>query len=220
MNYEGFNQNGDKKPRLINRVEAEYSEDARAKKIEGVVALSTTIDSNGVPQDITVTRSLYPSLDQKAVEALSKWRFEPATKNGQPVPRHLSIEMVFNVDRSDKIRSGEARVMSEEEIKQRTEQAPVFEVRKRKDLVEQGREERSRRQTELTRLAGISMDRAIQIALSQFPGKVLACSLGRDGDKVFYHLVIINAEGEKSTTTYVWIGATDGQIIKSENERQ
>ena len=71
----------------------------------------------------------------------------------------------------------------------------------------------------MTKMASISMDRAIQIALSQFPGKVLACSLGRDGDKVFYHLVIINSEAEKSTTTYVWLGATDGQIMKSEKER-
>ena len=46
--------------------------------------------------------------------------------------------------------------------------------------------------------AVLSMDRAIQIATSQVPGKVLACSLGRDGDKLFYHVVIISGDGDKS----------------------
>src|SRR6185503_1720842 len=49
--------------------------------------------------------------------------------------------------------------------------------------------------------------------------KVLACSLGRDTDgPVFYHLVIINTDGEKKTTRYVWISAVDGTIIKTEEE--
>lgn len=64
------------------------------------------------------------------------------------------------------------------------------------------------------------MDRAIQIAISQVPGKVLACSLGRDGDKLFYHVVIISGDGDKSTATYVWVSATDGQILKTEKEER
>lgn len=87
------------------------------------------------------------------------------------------------------------------------------------DLQERG-EERARKQAELTRDATLSMDRAIQIATSQVPGKVLACSLGRDGDKIFYHVVIISGDGDKSTTTYVWVSATDGQILKTEKEER
>jgi len=94
-----------------------------------------------------------------------------------------------------------------------------MEMKRRKDY-DQGREERARKQVEMTQGATISMDRAIQIATSQVPGKVLACSLGRDGDKIFYHLVIISTEGDKSTTTYVWLSATDGQIFKTEKERE
>ncbi|HEX7529994.1 MAG TPA: TonB family protein [Pyrinomonadaceae bacterium] len=90
----------------------------------------------------------------------------------------------------------------------------------RKDLEQQGREERARKQAELTRGAVLSMDRAIQIATSQAPGKVLACSLGRDGDKLFYHVVIIGGDGDKTTTTYVWVSAIDGQILKTEKEDQ
>ena len=90
----------------------------------------------------------------------------------------------------------------------------------RKDLEQQGREERARKQAELTRGAVLSMDRAIQIATSQVPGKVLACSVGKDGDKAFYHVVIITSEGDKSTATYVWVSATDGQILKTEKEER
>jgi uncharacterized membrane protein YkoI len=93
-------------------------------------------------------------------------------------------------------------------------------MRRRKGTDDQGREERARKQAALTRDATIPMDRAIQIATSQVPGKVLGCSLGRDGDMVFYHLVIINTEGDKSTTTYVWLSAVDGHIIKTEREKE
>jgi TonB family protein len=94
------------------------------------------------------------------------------------------------------------------------------EMKRRRDYEEQGSEERARKQAELTRGATLSMDRAIQIATSQVPGKVLACSLGRDGDKVFYHVVIIGGDGDKSTATYVWVSATDGQILKTEKEER
>jgi TonB family protein len=65
------------------------------------------------------------------------------------------------------------------------------------------------------------MDRAIQVATSKYPGKVLACSLGRDKEgPVFYHVVIIVTEGDKTTTKYVWVSAVDGTIIKTEEEKK
>jgi TonB family protein len=96
----------------------------------------------------------------------------------------------------------------------------VIEMKRRRDQEYQTREERARRQADLTRGAVLTMDRAIQIATSQVPGKVLACSLGRDrdSDKLFYHVVIISGEGDKTTATYVWISAIDGQILKTEKE--
>lgn len=90
----------------------------------------------------------------------------------------------------------------------------------RKEQEQQGQEERARKQAELTRNAVISMDRAIQIATSQVPGKVLACSLGRDGDRLFYHVVIISGDTDKSTATYVYVSAIDGQILKIEKEER
>ena len=89
----------------------------------------------------------------------------------------------------------------------------------RKKLVEAGRGGSSKEQAELAQLATISMDRAIQIAISQHPGKVLSCNLGRQKDgQAFYRLVIINGDGDKSSATHVWVNATDGRILKTERE--
>ena len=212
----------DERGRMIHHVEPKYSEDARDKKIEGTVLLSATIDPNGLPQDIQVTKPLFPSLDANAVEALRQSRFRPYMKDGQPISKRITAEMHFSVNdwQQDKLKE---REREKQEMEQAGDDAKlkdkVYEMRMRKDRVETGREERARKQVEMTRGASISMDRAIQIATSQYPGKVLACSLGREQEgQVFYHLVIINIEGEKSTTRYVWISATDGRILKTENE--
>jgi TonB family protein len=208
----------DRKPRVIYRVEPEYTPDAREKKIEGTVVLTLTVDTQGLPQNVQVTRPLYPSLDQSAIEAARKTRFEPAMKDGQPVPKTLSIEMHFQMEpgKLELQREIEDRAKRETEERART---GVLEMRRRNDLQDRG-EERARKQAELVRGATLSMDRAIQIATSQVPGKVLACSLGRDGDKTFYHVVIISGDGDKSTTTYVWVSAMDGQILKTEKEER
>jgi len=208
---------GDRKARVIYRVEPEYPADAREKKIEGTVVLTFTIDHEGLPQNVQVKKPLYPSLDQSAVDAVRKWRFEPAIKNGEPASKFITVEVNFrdyqNADRA-------AQEKREAEEREGKAESPVREMRMRKDLEQQGREERARKQAELTRGAVLSMDRAIQIATSQVPGKVLACSLGRDGDKLFYHVVIISGDGDQSTATYVWVSATDGQILKTEKEKR
>jgi TonB family protein len=209
----------DRKARLISRVEPEYTADAREKKIEGTVVLTFTIDHEGLPQNVQVKKPLYPSLDQSAIEAARKMRFEPAMKNGQPASVVISVEYVFAIEQRSKQELEELEKRAVEERAGQGE-SPVREMRMRKDQEQQGREERARKQAELTRGAVLSMDRAIQIATSQVPGKVLACSLGRDGDKLFYHVVIISGDGDKTTATYVWVSAIDGQIIKTEKEEQ
>jgi len=208
----------DRKAKLIYKVEPTYTEDARAKQIEGTVLLGFTADHEGVPRNIQVKRSLFPSLDQAAITALRQWRFEPGMKDGQPVSTYLTVEMNFAIE-SKRIEQRQKETESAEKVKAAGQELEALQMKRRKDASDQGREERARRQVEMTRGATISMDRAVQIAVSQYPGKVLAASLGRDGDKIFYHLVIINTEGDKSTTTYVWLSATDGQIFKTEKER-
>jgi TonB family protein len=84
-------------PIPILRPEPEYSEQARRAKWQGAVLLQIVIDENGVPQDIQVIRPLGMGLDQKAVEAVQKWRFKPTLLNGQPVPVSANIEVNFHL---------------------------------------------------------------------------------------------------------------------------
>jgi TonB family protein len=207
------NQQLTRKARVIYRVEPIYPLDAREKKITGSVLLTLVVNREGNPEDIQVYKSLYPSMDQAAIEAARKMKFEPAMKDGQPVTQKLLVEFYFSVESKhvEVMGTGEGRGAG-------GGVGYAVEARRRKDET-QVQEDRARRQAELVQGANISMDRAIQIATSQYPGKVLACSLGREKDgPVFYHLVIINTDGEKRTTRYVWVSAVDGTIIKSEEE--
>jgi protein TonB len=84
-------------PVPIFRPEPEYSEEARKAKWQGAVLLQLVVDENGVPQEIKVVRSLGLGLDQKAIEAVQKWRFKPGLKDGKPVPVSANIEVNFRL---------------------------------------------------------------------------------------------------------------------------
>jgi periplasmic protein TonB len=84
-------------PRAIYDPDPEYSEEARKAKHQGTVVLSVIIGPDGRPKDLRVQRSLGMGLDEKAIEAVRKWRFEPAMKNGQPVAVQVNIEVNFRL---------------------------------------------------------------------------------------------------------------------------
>jgi len=84
-------------PVPVYRPEPEYSEEARKAKWQGAVLLQLVVDENGVPQDIKVIRSLGLGLDQKAIEAVQKWRFKPGQKDGKAVPVSANIEVNFRL---------------------------------------------------------------------------------------------------------------------------
>lgn len=214
-----------RRPRVLRRVEPVYPADARDKNIKGSVVLTMVVDRDGNPQDIKVWRSLYPSMDQAAIEAARQMRFEPALKDGQPVSETLLVEFHFSTQNKhvEVMGYGEGKgagyVSAQGGGASAGYDGAVRDMRRRKD--ESIQDDRARRHAELTQGAVISMDRAIQVATSKYPGKVLACSLGRDKDgPVFYHVVIIVTDGDKTTTKYVWVSAVDGTIIKTEDERK
>jgi protein TonB len=84
-------------PTVIFKVEPEYSEEARKAKWQGAVMLSLVVDENGLPQQIKVTRSLGLGLDQKAIEAVQKWRFNAGKKDGKSVAVIANIEVNFRL---------------------------------------------------------------------------------------------------------------------------
>jgi len=84
-------------PVPIDTPDPEYTREARKARIEGVVQLFIVVDEKGKARDIKVSGSLRPDLDQKAIEAVTHWRFKPATKNGHPIPVHMSVEITFKL---------------------------------------------------------------------------------------------------------------------------
>ena len=89
--------NGVTAPRLVDRVETEYSEEARVAKYQGTVVVAVTVDTDGTVQDMRVVRSLGLGLDEKALQAISQWKFTPGAKDGQPVPVMATIEVNFRL---------------------------------------------------------------------------------------------------------------------------
>lgn len=84
-------------PRPIFTPDAEYSSEARKRKVQGTCGLSAVVRSDGHTQDIRVTRSLGSGLDEKAVEALKTWMFEPGRRNGEPVAVRMDVNMTFRL---------------------------------------------------------------------------------------------------------------------------
>lgn len=84
-------------PKAIYAPDPEFSEEARKAKYQGTVGLWVVIGPDGRVRDMKVVRSLGMGLDQKAVEAVRNWRFDPARKNGQPVPVQVNIEVNFRL---------------------------------------------------------------------------------------------------------------------------
>jgi len=84
-------------PQLVFKVEPEYSEEARKAKFQGTVVLYVVVDEKGQPRDLKVVRPLGLGLDQKAIEAVQKWRFKPGLKDGRPVSVSAQIEVNFRL---------------------------------------------------------------------------------------------------------------------------
>lgn len=89
--------NGVTAPVLLHSVEPEFSEDARRAKYSGTVKLRADIDAEGKPRNIRVVQSLGMGLDEKAVDAVTRWYFRAGTKNGKPVAVSALIEVMFHL---------------------------------------------------------------------------------------------------------------------------
>jgi periplasmic protein TonB len=84
-------------PTLLQKVEPEYSEEARKAKYQGTVILYIEVDPTGKATNVRVQRSLGLGLDEKAVEAVKKWRFSPGKKDGKAVTVAATIEVNFRL---------------------------------------------------------------------------------------------------------------------------
>lgn len=88
---------GVSRPELIFKPEPEYSEEARKAKFQGTVLLSIVVMADGSTSNIRVIRPLGLGLDEKAIEAVKRWKFRPSTKDGNPVAVHANVEVNFRL---------------------------------------------------------------------------------------------------------------------------
>ena len=107
---------GDTPPRPINSREIEYTEEARAAKFQGTCVVQMLVGIDGKATNIVVTKKVGYGMDERAVEAVRKWTFEPGRHNGKPVPSRLSLSLDFKLfgtdtqkflDLSEKARAGD-----------------------------------------------------------------------------------------------------------------
>ena len=84
-------------PRLTYKVEPEYSEEARNAKHKGTVVLAIQVWEDGRAHNIRVIRSLGLGLDEKAIQAVQKWKFVPGKKDGIPVKVRANVDVNFRL---------------------------------------------------------------------------------------------------------------------------
>jgi len=89
-------------PRPVFQPGPRYTSEALQARIQGVVLLEAVVKADGTVDSVKVIRSLDPKfgLDQEAIKTAKRWRFEPGTRLGEPVPVVVSIELTFALGRN------------------------------------------------------------------------------------------------------------------------
>jgi len=82
-------------PRPLNHPNPQYTDEALRAGLQGKCILSLIVSSDGKPENVTVTHGLGMGLDEKAVESVRTWTFEPAHKDGKPVAVQISVVVSF-----------------------------------------------------------------------------------------------------------------------------
>jgi TonB family protein len=84
-------------PKVLHRVEARYTREARANGIQGTVLIEVTVDETGKPENVSVLSPIGFGLDSRAVDAVRQWSFRPGMKDGRPVRSVTTVEVRFRI---------------------------------------------------------------------------------------------------------------------------
>jgi TonB family protein len=84
-------------PTLLFKVEPEYTDEARKVRLQGSVLLRIVVDERGRAESIVVTQGLGLGLDERAIEAVKKWRFRPGMRGSRPVPTSAIVQVTFRL---------------------------------------------------------------------------------------------------------------------------
>jgi TonB family protein len=114
-------------PRITYGHDPEYSERARKAGFQGSCVLRLTVGADGNPYDISELSTLGMGLDEKAIEAVRGWVFEPARRHGKPVAAQIDVEFSFRLYKDAK------EMFSPEQLEQMSEQLARVQGRIYKD---------------------------------------------------------------------------------------
>jgi TonB family protein len=84
-------------PRVLSNVDPEFSETARALRISGNSQIYLWVEPDGSPSHLRIARPAGLGLDEKALEAVSRYKFTPASRNGTAVTVEIYIEVNFQI---------------------------------------------------------------------------------------------------------------------------
>ncbi len=84
-------------PEPMRKVDPKYIADAANERVEGIVRLTAVIRKDGTIDGVELLKHLDDRLDRSAEEALAKWRFEPARRDGTPVDVDAVFEIPFRL---------------------------------------------------------------------------------------------------------------------------
>ena len=84
-------------PELLHEVKPDYTEDARRRSLEGEVVLEIIVRRDGSVGNMRLLQGLGGGLDQRAMEAVRRWRFAPARRHGTPVDVLVEVAVEFRL---------------------------------------------------------------------------------------------------------------------------
>jgi len=84
-------------PRPIKRAPPEYPDGLRAAGVVGNVTIDAIIGKDGSIEEVHVERSNNPFFERPTIDAVMKWRFTPASKNGAPVKTRIRQQITFHL---------------------------------------------------------------------------------------------------------------------------
>ncbi len=84
-------------PQPLRMVKPSYTAEAMRAKVQGAVVLLGVVNRNGAVGRVSILEPLEPGLDAEAERAFAQWRFQPATRHGEPVALALTVDMSFTL---------------------------------------------------------------------------------------------------------------------------
>lgn len=88
----------DENPVPIKTPPPRYPDSLKREGVSGVVAVTIVIDETGTVASTAVAKSSHPDFERPALDAVSKWKFKPAKKDGNPVKVKVTLPLRFSVE--------------------------------------------------------------------------------------------------------------------------